>query len=790
MATNFSWLKERKKQAAQEKLQSQPQVNYSAEPVSSRFNTGYGEDGINQPNKPVMQLQTPAGARMIHEGEQLMQLSDGSVKVSSQEELMNQERGGVSGLRGGGKMPGYQQGGIIPPARQTPAARQTQPTSPAMPAPRAHRPQQDPILGGKPIMPYVGAKAQPKTPQPFTPQITEVGEGVGAEAIPKLPGIPSPEFEKTAVSPLGAQAQKPAGTLGPEAVAEGKPVAPEGEKPIIGTTPTEDKSIYEKALEKAMGELEQIMETGSPAQIAAYQKYIDDLKATQATERMVGAQQGAQGRLGETTAAARNLMMQRMHGINLAGMEAEGGIAQMNAMERATEKLAALGLQGMQHELSQQQFEFAKDQFDYGKQLDTINALIGQGGQENLDQAASMFQDLYGSDIDFSNALQQENIDKFNQGWNQMGSLIASGMSWEEALKVMEKDGTLDLMGMNQSDIEKIYKEQQLQNDPLYAYSKMLDSQVEQGLISQEEADDMLSVFSYALTHPEGFNVEDGWIVKDEAGNEIGFFTNEDEANTFMNENPGSNVSFMQNHVSMTDIGGGDGGGGGGDITPPEGSGRGDVFTQDGRLYMVGEGDAVNEIIDTDFERNMKEGAIFTADGKLYTIDEEGKYRELKEEDMMKDIWSEDATKMLDYESDIYENPYKDKIIEDRLNQVLEGELPDGALLDKHTAAALRGKTPSYDIKWDSLSEKYAGTVRDDSFDLKGKKKHKRYMVEPFEDLNEGDMISIGNSMVKFVKKDRKEYTGKDNTWYYFENMVTGKKYTVKARSDGLQLKK
>jgi len=546
----FDWLKERKKQAQREKLQAQPQVNYSAQPVSQRFNTGFGEDGINQPNRPVMQLQTPAGARMIHEGEQFMQLPDGSIRVASQEELMNQEKLGVRGM---------QRGGIIPPKRQ--------PTAPIAAKPAPGVSPESPFLGGKPKKPRIkGATAQfpGATPAPVAEKLAPFGSIPGTV---KPPAMPAPIAEKVEEKwKFGAQAEFPEiAAPVPEAQAVSPDVISPEELPpeVTEEIPTgQDKSYYEKMLEKAMGELEQIMEGGSPAQIAAYQKYIDDLKATQATERMVGAQQAAQGRLGETTAAARGLMMQRMHGISLAGMEAAGGIEQMNAMERATEKLAALGLAGMGHELAQQQFELSKDKFDYGKQLDTINALIAQGGQDNLDQAAMMFQDMYGQDIDFSNALQQENIDKFNQGWNQLNTLIASGMDWEEALKVMEKDGTLDLMGMTQSDVEKMYKQQQLMSDPLYQQMQQIQSWVDQGIITQEQADDLLAIMNHALTNPEGYNVQDGWVVRDEAGNEVGFFTDENAANEFMKDHPDWTSEFMEGHVSKKDIvpeGGGDG---------------------------------------------------------------------------------------------------------------------------------------------------------------------------------------------------------------------------------------
>ena len=555
----FDWLKERKRQAQQEKLQSQSQVDYTVQPVSSRFgwnNTGYGPDGINQPNRPAMQLQSGRGPVNLHEGEPYKQLPDGSVRVVSQKDLMRDEQKGIAG--------GMQQGGIISP-RRTPAARQSFQAQPGVPKPII--PNTQPVNITQPKQTAPVNITQPITPQ--TQGINITGAPQTKDPFHQSPGdltdVNITQPEKTG---LAGRLPLTATDVAPETVI-GKIPGTEPEVPTPVTEEAMDKdNFYENMFKKGMGWVEQMMEGGSPAQKAAYQKYIDDLKATQATERMVGAQQAAQGRLGEQTAAARGLMMQRMHGINLAGMEAAGGIEQMQAQERAAEKLSQLGLQGMNFQQSQEQFEFAKDQFDYGKQLDTINALLAEGGEENFKQASMMFQDMYGKDIDFSNSLTQENIDKFNQGWNNLGGLIASGMSWEDAVKVMQQDGTLDLLGLTESDVKSIYEQQQLMNDPLYAQTKMIDNWVDQGIITQDQADVLLAIMNDALTNPEGYNIENGWIVKDAAGNEVGFFTDENEANEFMKDHPDWTSEFMEDHISKT--GAGPGGGDGGDQTPKE----------------------------------------------------------------------------------------------------------------------------------------------------------------------------------------------------------------------------
>ena len=102
MAFNMKWLQQKKELAKQAKLQQQkPNPGYFASPFSMRYNTGYGEDGINQPNNPVMKVNTMNGQRMIHEGEELRPMSNGQVEVVSQKQLRDEELNGI---------PGYQQG--------------------------------------------------------------------------------------------------------------------------------------------------------------------------------------------------------------------------------------------------------------------------------------------------------------------------------------------------------------------------------------------------------------------------------------------------------------------------------------------------------------------------------------------------------------------------------------------------------------------------------------------------------------------------------------------------------
>jgi len=163
---------------------------------------------------------------------------------------------------------------------------------------------------------------------------------------------------------------------------------------------------------------------------------------------------------------------QKQFGFNKDVWEAEFGHdkekwEQMTAFER--EKWL------MDNSQWQMMFDLGVEQWDYGKKMDMVNALISQGGEGNYDKASTLLKSLFGTDIDFSNSLQQENAAKFNQGMSQISKYIASGMKWDDALDAMKKDGTLDLLGMDEGDVQKMYEKMILNADPVYQLMNSLD---------------------------------------------------------------------------------------------------------------------------------------------------------------------------------------------------------------------------------------------------------------------------------------------------------------------------
>lgn len=220
--------------------------------------------------------------------------------------------------------------------------------------------------------------------------------------------------------------------------------------------------------------------------------------------------------------------------------------ADYNSMKQA----GPLGQMDWQKEQWQQQFDFQQDQWDVANQQSAFGTLMATGDYKN---AAKMFKDIYGQSIDFTHLTNEQDAMKFNEGWNNMNGLIAAGTNWENALKVMKQDGTLEKLGMTESDVKSFYQESQMMNDPMYKAMKMSDTWVQQGLITQDQADDYTAFLQWSITNPQGVTIEDGFSVYDANGNEMGFFKTQGEADKFVADNPNLNYTTkpVENHVSI-----------------------------------------------------------------------------------------------------------------------------------------------------------------------------------------------------------------------------------------------
>jgi hypothetical protein len=418
--------------------------------------------------------------------------------------------------------------------------------------------------------------------------------------------------------PTTQQSGDPFSVTYPTTQQSGDPIPDQVETPVDPTVETPEESQFADSVKFALGELRRLYQGGSPAQRAAYQKAIDDLKATQATERRVAAQQAAQERVGGVEAQTRQLVAARDAGSQLAQATAQMGIADLQARENALTTMAQIGLQGQQAEQAadqwqqqfdfakekygdlegqrmfadinagmtfdqiqakypqsnitqqdfdsmqnatpmsqwekmfglekeqfQQQFDFAKEKYDFDKQMSSINALIQQGGAENFEQASNLFKNMFGEDIDFSNALSAENSANFNDGMAQMSAYLASGMDWEQAFKAMQEDGSFEKLGMIESDVEKMYNQMRLQSNPIWQADQAYQDLVESGVITQDMKDQIMDVMMFSLSNPEGIEITpDKFVIKDANGRVMGEFDSQGKANMFMQANGGADKGW------------------------------------------------------------------------------------------------------------------------------------------------------------------------------------------------------------------------------------------------------
>ncbi len=677
----WDWLEERKKQTKQNQVQ--PQMASNIMPIGERYNvgakhpndTGYGEDGRLQTNMPVAMYNTANGPAMVHEGEQLRNAGNGNTQVVSQAQLLEEEKvKNTPGYKCGGKMKGYEQGGIMPTKPPMDFKKQA-----VQPEAQVSTPQG--VFNTEPKGPNLAGGAKNFTNQAVTPE-SQVSMPQGVYNTEPNSGTKlatgAKDFTNQAVTP---DAIKTATGIKPDAIkdftnqtvlpdaaknATGLDIATQPQKPIDDQT-----SPYEQQFQDALGRIGQM-----GGYNAERQKWLDQQKAEQATEELVNAQRRAQAGVGDVEGRTGALMDQRQHGLERSGAYADTAIGAMQLSEQAQMQKAALAMQGMSFEQAkeqwtkefglseeqwnkqfgfskeqwktqqdqwqkqfglgkqqwekqfglgkeqwQKQFDFAnqqygdqlggqiadlvnqgvsleqlqkqfpdqnitaeqykqmqdwspnginKDQWDYSKKVDSFNQLMQMGGEANFKQAAEMFNDMFGTDIDFSNALTEENKQKFNDSWNNMSGAIASGMSFEDWKKSAEADGSFDNLNMTSGDIESMYNNMKMQSNPIYQAMQQYDMMLENGSINQDEYDKIMDTLNFGLTNPEGFDYSTSYQVLDADGNEVKNFQNQEDAQKFLDDNPDQGYGISEKEDGWISYSGsqtGDGSGPGPDGT-------------------------------------------------------------------------------------------------------------------------------------------------------------------------------------------------------------------------------
>ena len=206
---------------------------------------------------------------------------------------------------------------------------------------------------------------------------------------------------------------------------------------------------------------------------------------------------------------------------------------------------------------------FQKEQWEYSKKVDSFNQLMQQGGEKNFQNAAKLFNSMFGTQVDFSNALTEENKVKFNESWNNMTGAIAGNMTFEDWKNSAIADGTYDSLNMTDADIKTMYENMQLSNNPTYQALTQYDKMLEKGVFTQEQYDRVTKALKYGITHPEGFTFSDGFQILDKGGKEVEYFKTQEEADEFLTNNPDHTLNIEKE--GWVEYGGGSGTGPGGD---------------------------------------------------------------------------------------------------------------------------------------------------------------------------------------------------------------------------------
>lgn len=223
-----------------------------------------------------------------------------------------------------------------------------------------------------------------------------------------------------------------------------------------------------------------------------------------------------------------------------------------------------------QFDLSKEQwnkaFDFGKEKWDYQQKMDFASQLLQQGGPENYKKVSEMFKGMFGEGVDFTNALNEENYQNFGKGMNSINEMLANGLGADEIIEAMKKDGSYDMMKMDDDDLKFMINKMKLNSDPVYKAEQMVDQWVKQGYITEDQKDDFMALLIHQLTNPDGFDIFDAFVLKDKNGNEVGAFKTKEEMDKYIKDNPGEYqipTDVTKNYIRPKGVGPGGGTGDG-----------------------------------------------------------------------------------------------------------------------------------------------------------------------------------------------------------------------------------
>lgn len=267
------------------------------------------------------------------------------------------------------------------------------------------------------------------------------------------------------------------------------------------------------------------------------------------------------------------------------------------------------------------------------RNMSFAKTLLEAGGEANIQAAAGIFNQAFpGSGIDFSKLVTADKAASFNSGMNQLGTYVAAGMDYETAIEAMKKDGTLDMLGMSESDVEKLYRGVKV-NAIDEQWKTISDSEWYKGLPPDQQKD-MSDFFTAVLSGELDYSIQKEYTVTEKDGTtKTMYFNTEADANSYATKNGATIVNTGKTKVSprtTTD----------------------DIGTN-----------VTNKVPDA---TGKAQGTVFIENGKTWKVGADGKATELS---MPTEIWGSDADAVL--KAGREGNPLYDDIMEQRVNDVV-----------------------------------------------------------------------------------------------------------------------
>jgi hypothetical protein len=266
--------------------------------------------------------------------------------------------------------------------------------------------------------------------------------------------------------------------------------------------------------------------------------------------------------------------------------------------------------------LTQEDFKNMYDATPLGERtwernMSYAKTLLEAGGEANIKAAAGIFNNAFpGTGIDFSKIITADKAASFNAGMSQLGTYVAAGMDYETAITAMKKDGTFDMLGLSEADVEKLYRG--IKTNAIDEQWKAISSSEWYQNLDDEKKKDMSDFFTAVLTGELDYTIQKEYTVTNKDGStSTMYFNTEADANAYGVQNGTTMVATGKSKVTPRTNVLGDGDGDGAGTTPTKRTEPlGTVIIENGKIYQViadGNTQEITPDLDDPFsENNMK----------------------------------------------------------------------------------------------------------------------------------------------------------------------------------------